>query len=212
MKIAQRLAGIAATLLHLTRSIERVGRCFTTEHNAHHDIATSATLNTTTPRAGGASPAAGSAELATLGGMNDSLRSSSRLKRLKSGSSSSDFGEGEGGAGGGDADGRAPELLPELQSVLPALNLPTRGHAAAASMLARTLHEAQDVLPLNLVHLAKQCAPTMCCPGARPHLYMLASLHPCIAHSPLACRGTIPVSFSRFTGAHGHVRGRAGRQ
>ena len=170
VKIAQRLAGIAATLLHLTRSIERVGRCFTTEHNAHHDIATSATL-TMSPRAGagGASPPAGSAELNTLGGMNDSLRSSSRLKKLKSGSSGSDFGEGDGGDDDDGAAGRGPELLPELQAALPALNLPTRGHAAAASMLARTLHESQDVLPLNLVHLAKQCALPHPDPPAASH-------------------------------------------
>eukprot|EP00892_Ulva_mutabilis_P005888 jgi/Ulvmu1/3671/UM017_0085.1 len=151
VRIAHRLGGIAATLLHLTRCIERVGRHFTTAHNAHHDIATSATLTMTPRAAGGSSPAA---DPPTLGGLNDSLRSSSRLKKLKSGSSGSSFGEGDDdGEGGG---GAGPELLPELQAALPALNLPTRGHAAAASMLARTLHDPQDVLPLNLVHLAKQ--------------------------------------------------------
>lgn len=160
VKIAQRLAGIAATMLHITRTIEAVGRSFTTERNAHHDIATSATL-ATSPRNGTSPVGSTSAELATntLGNMNDSLRSSSRLRKLKSGSSSSDFGDGDPAGAGADDGGSGPELLPELQAALPALNLPTRGHAAAASMLARTLHEAQDVLPLTLVHLAKQCAP-----------------------------------------------------
>lgn len=147
VRIALRLSGIAATLLHLAHTVENTGRAFTTDKSASMDISSDTT----------AQPAA---RAGSMRQDNASLNARSRIARLKS-----DSAELAGGAGDGDSrDGsgagtiKRVTLLPQLRKALPVLNLPTRAHAATAALLARSLHTEQDVLPINLVNLSNKYA------------------------------------------------------
>jgi hypothetical protein len=154
VKTSTRLAGIAATLMHVCRAVDRVGRAFTTEKNAYTEPS-------------GANTATGALNMHSY----DSMKARNRLRKLKSIPSSlnprSDRHHAQSGSLGtsgsfceDDDEEEAPvgELLPVLRDALPKMNLPTRGHAAAAALLARTLHTESEVLPVNLINLMKRCA------------------------------------------------------
>lgn len=147
MRVALRLSGIAATLLHLAHTVEASGRAFTTEKSASTDISADAT--TQQPPATATSMRQG----------NSSLNARGRIARLKSDSADITQGTEDADTRESSAAGSVKRvlLLPQLRKALPVLNLPTRAHAAVAAMLARSLHTEHDVLPINLVNLSNKC-------------------------------------------------------
>jgi hypothetical protein len=146
VRIALRLSGIAATLLHLAHTVEKTGRAFTTEKSAAVDITSDSTGQSPVPTA------------VSMRQSNTSMSARGRIARLKGESGDITAGaDDDSRDGSGAKAGKRVTLLPELRKALPLLNLPTRAHAAVAAMLARSLHSDQDVLPMNLVKLSNQC-------------------------------------------------------